>query len=742
MHANGHLLRFPLSNHLVHLNKSIGVPKFVKEQPLVDLTSLRPRKEIEDTPLNIDRFLLEEDHSLDNVDILGPWPKVNDTTLDESQLIALRRIMTKKLAVVQGPPGTGKTYVSLSALFVMLDNLQPGDPPIIVAAQTNHALDQLLKLIAPVEPKFLRLGGRTSEDNVVVKERTLYEIRSKTPTGGGTFRGNYKNAKSGLDASSLEIQLDIQKALTQGDDEAKTFLEWKVITQDQFDSLYDDDWISAQDPELPPGAIALWLGREQLAIPPRCPPVNLAFGDEEDLEFEALEEAEVEIGKKDDDDIDILSGKWFPFRELYTGVASLGYSDKRLQKLLESKSNLWEVSPMIRGEVYRYLKRQLKAKMLEIFRGHMADYHQHARRVKTARWESDALLIKRSRIKLIGCTTTGLSKYRGLLASLQPRTMLIEEAAETLEGTILAGMFASLQQLILVGDHQQLRAHCNVTALEGAPYNLAVSMFERLVSNGIEYTMLNKQRRMISEIRELLDPFYPNLQDHSSVLDRVKIRKPVPGMGGRDSYFFHHQWPESRDDFLSRFNVHEADMVIAFFTYVVLNGIEPSHITILTFYNGQRKVILQKLRRQPELAQYGSKFNVFTVDSYQGEENDVILLSLVRSNIHHNIGFLENKNRAVVSLSRARRGMYIFGNSINLLAANAQSFKLWSTITDRLRLQKHLDVNSGLPIVCQNHHTETVIHEPSDWEKLSGGCRVKCDGQLPCGHLCVYMCHP
>ena len=694
-------------------------------------------------PIDIDHFLLEEEkNALENVDILSQWPKVSGTTLDESQMTAVRRIMTKKLAIVQGPPGTGKTFVSISALSVMLDNLHPGDPPIIVAAQTNHALDQLLKLIAPVEPNFLRLGGRTLEENVVVKERTLYEVRRKTQIRGGTFRSRYKNAKSALEAASLEIQLDIEKALRQGNDEARVLLEWKIITQDQYDSLHDEDWVSAQDPELPQGVIALWLGCEQLAAPPRCPPINLGFGEEEDLEFEALEEAEVETGKKDDDDIDMLSGKWYPFRELYTGLTSPGYSEKKLQKLLESKSNLWGVSPMIRGEVYRYLKRQLKAKVLEVFRGHLMDYQRGVRNVKIARWEADAALIERSGIKLIGCTTTGLSKYRGLLASLQPRTMLIEEAAETLEGTVLAAMFNSLQQLILVGDHQQLQAHCNVTALVETPYNLAVSMFERLVNNGIEYTMLNKQRRMISEVRELLDPFYPNLQDHSSVLDRVKNRKPVPGMGGRDSYFFHHQWPESRDDFLSRFNVHEADMVAAFFTYLVLNGIEPSQITVLTFYSGQRKVVLQKLRGQPEVAQYGLKFNVFTVDSYQGEENDIILLSLVRSNLHHNIGFLENKNRAVVSLSRARRGLYIFGNSVNLLAANTQSFKLWSTITDRLRLQKRLDINTGLPIVCKNHQTETTIHEPVDWVRLAGGCRVKCDGQLPCGHPCVYKCHP
>ena len=58
-----------------------------------------------------------------------------------------------------------------------------------------------------------------------------------------------------------------------------------------------------------------------------------------------------------------------------------------------------------------------------------------------------------------------------------------------------------------------------------------------------------------------------------------------------------------------------------------------------------------------------SNVKVTTVDNYQGEENDIILLSLVRSNHHNNIGFLKASNRVCVALSRARQGFYIFGNS-------------------------------------------------------------------------------
>jgi helicase required for RNAi-mediated heterochromatin assembly 1 len=195
-------------------------------------------------------------------------------------------------------------------------------------------------------------------------------------------------------------------------------------------------------------------------------------------------------------------------------------------------------------------------------------------------------LIRHLQTKVIGCTTTGLAKYRGLLSALRPRTLLIEEAAETLEGKVIGGMMESVEHLILVGDHQQLQASCTIRALETAPYHMNISMFERLINNSIRYVMLNKQRRMIPDVRKLLcinpRPFYRSLQDHESVLDRVHNRPPVPGMGGLDTYFFHHTWPEATSADCSRYNMSEAAMIARFFYYLCLNGVDPSKITVLT----------------------------------------------------------------------------------------------------------------------------------------------------------------
>jgi hypothetical protein len=140
-------------------------------------------------------------------------------------------------------------------------------------------------------------------------------------------------------------------------------------------------------------------------------------------------------------------------------------------------------------------------------------------------------------------------------------------------------------------------------------------------------------------------------------------------------------------------------------------------------------------------------FNVFTVDSFQGEENDVILLSLVRSNEHLGIGFLDNKNRLVVALSRARRGLYIFGNAITLSASEANETvgmgrdPLWDPLIQHLKSKGQFKFDAGFPVTCLRHGETIYIYEPQQWDVHAGGCNTPCGAVLPCGHLCPYNCH-
>ncbi|TVY75609.1 Helicase required for RNAi-mediated heterochromatin assembly [Lachnellula suecica] len=735
---------FSLANHIVDLNSNIEAPEYVKAHSVYDLSPLLPPEETSKETSN--GATLEE--SLQNVDILHEIPDIPESGMDPSQLLAFRNMMNQKIAIIQGPPGTGKTFVSVAALKVMLANLQPGDPPIIVAAQTNHALDQLLNHVLKFEPEILRLGGRCDKSNVAILKRTLYELKRANVNKVTNMFVGLKAGRVLMDEHVNSITEVLQPLLTHRMVTPETFLEWGVISQAHYDSLSEEGWAGEESTKDLVG-LEGWLPPDQLVPIVRTPPNDTTLEMEEgEIEQEIISALDQETrGQESEVDKDGLTGIYVPFGRTHTGRYS-GIPDDDMNKLLRKHKDLHGVPVGKRGDLYRWLLKRLGEKMRRKMKNKLGAYNHACDKVRLTKWSLNAHFIRESGIKLIGCTTTGLSKYRGLIAAVQPRALLIEEAAETKEGTIIAGMIETLQHLILVGDHQQLQANCNVRALEEAPYHMNISMFERLVNNSIGYVMLNKQRRMIPSIRKLLTieprPFYQNLTDHKSVLDPAN-RPSIPGMGGRNVWFFHHNWPEGRNPDSSRYNLDEAQFIAGAFKHLVLNGTEASKITVLTFYNGQRKRIVQELKSTPGLEGVGY-FNVFTVDSYQGEENDVILLSLVRSNEQLGIGFLDNKNRLVVALSRARRGFYMFGNAITMTAAEETEHflghdPLWDPLIQHLKRQRQFKFDSGFPVTCQRHGKTIEIMEPEDWKLHAGGCDAMCNEVLPCGHLCPLRCH-
>lgn len=128
--------------------------------------------------------------------------------------------------------------------------------------------------------------------------------------------------------------------------------------------------------------------------------------------------------------------------------------------------------------------------------------------------------------------------------------------------------------------------------------------------------------------------------------------------------------------------------------------------------------------------------------------NDIVLLSLVRSNKKHSIGFLSNENRACVALSRAKRGFYLFGDA-ELLACQS---RVWGEIVNimvetkvpRFKSEDSQERRIGycLPLQCTNHQRKVWMEYIDDWEAIHGGCDIKCKATLACGHPCPYRCHP
>ena len=190
---------------------------------------------------------------------------------------------------------------------------------------------------------------------------------------------------------------------------------------------------------------------------------------------------------------------------------------------------------------------------------------------------------------IVGMTTTGAANLQAVIKALGPKIIIIEEAAEVLEAHVLANLSQQTQHVIMIGDHMQLRPKTelyHLTVESKKNYNLDLSMFERLVKDfKFQPYTLSHQRRMRPCISALIGNIYPQLQDHAKVLEYPDVRGTEANV-----FFFDHNHPEDgekNDESSSKVNEFEANMVVKFARYLLLQGYGPGEITILTPYLGQ-----------------------------------------------------------------------------------------------------------------------------------------------------------
>ena len=385
--------------------------------------------------------------------------------------------------------------------------------------------------------------------------------------------------------------------------------------------------------------------------------------------------------------------------------------------------NIWNLSHSDRLRLYLFWVESYRERCrLEIRRGEQ-EYEQLCEQLEVLRFEEEEEVIRRATV--VGMTTTGAARYHKLLQRVAPRIVVIEEAAEVMEAHIITSLSRNTMHAILIGDHKQLRPKATVYEL-AQKYNLEVSLFERMVTNNMECKRLSIQHRMRPEIAALTKRIYDHeIIDHDSVCHLEDIAGVCHNV-----FFIDHCEPEHVVEGLQSYaNDREAEFLVALCKYLLCQGYRKEQITILTMYIGQL-LLLQKQMPQEEFE--GVK--VCAVDNFQGEENDIILLSLVRSNSLGRIGFLSESNRICVALSRARQGFYCIGN-FNLLKNQS---KLWSEICVDLKVKD--GIADSLPLVCKTHNNVTSVKTASDFNPL-GGCNKPCGFRLPCGHACDKNCH-
>lgn len=114
-----------------------------------------------------------------------------------------------------------------------------------------------------------------------------------------------------------------------------------------------------------------------------------------------------------------------------------------------------------------------------------------------------------------------------------------------------------------------------------------------------------------------------------------------------------------------------------------------------------------------------------SIDNYQGEESDIVVASLTRSNPDHEIGFMCSPERLNVLLSRARNGLIMIGN-IQTFTKARRGGQLWTKLVELLRMNG--SIYAGLPVVCDRHPARlSILRTPTDFEYFcsEGGCDLQ-----------------
>ncbi|KAG9842726.1 hypothetical protein KCU98_g8248, partial [Aureobasidium melanogenum] len=569
------------------------------------------------------------------------------SSLDDTQASALLSSLSRSFALIQGPPGTGKSYTGVALMKTLVSNKKAAAlGPILVVIFTNHALDQSLKhLLDHCITQIIRLGSNSRSERMA-------------------------------DINLRKVAATVERTKAQNSEYGKTRGQM-------------DDEIMAITHHLHSLSRATQNVREYLA------------------QNHPNYHAQIYGAGRDADGWE---------------------EDNRTLQTITRVANVNELSNNERRLLHDYWLGMAQKRILDAINNRAKTFKTLKLRLDAIKNETDLRVLNQANV--IGVTTSGLARNLELLRKLPSKILLCEEAGEVLESHLLTALLPSVEHAILIGDHLQLRPHVQYYNLSqesarGQQHALDTSLFERLVTatDGgarLPFSRLDTQRRMHPDIAELVrTTLYPTLSNAPSTLEHAQ----VVGLKKR-LFWLDHQQPETQSDLqsTSHTNDYEVEMTTALVSHLIKQGVhKPGAIAVLTPYVGQLKKLQLRMQNAFEVVlddrdikvlkdggledsglddaaqsrappapgvqkgSMASAVRIATVDNFQGEEADVVVISLVRSNDQQKCGFLRTSNRINVLLSRAKNGMYIIGNS-----NTTQHIPMWMEVLQLLQMNGNI----------------------------------------------------
>ncbi|MGZ4089166.1 MAG: AAA domain-containing protein [Bacteroidia bacterium] len=271
------------------------------------------------------------------------------------------------------------------------------------------------------------------------------------------------------------------------------------------------------------------------------------------------------------------------------------------------------------------------------------------------------------------CCTPVTSTHKALTKK-RFNTLFFDEASQALEPMVWIPLL-KCKRIILSGDHFQLPPV--VKSLKADKEGLGITMLDRCIKFENAVSLLNRQYRMNSPIMAFSNQYFYNneLEADSSVKDSALtteednsfFNKPIEFIDTAGCSFDEEQNPET----LSSFNVNEGNLLLKHLQELInwhsaLDYTTSVDVGIISPYKEQVSWLKENIGSFEINPAKISELRIKTIDGFQGEECDIIYISLVRSNADQQIGFLSDLRRMNVAITRAKKKLVVIGDSATI----------------------------------------------------------------------------
>jgi superfamily I DNA and/or RNA helicase len=271
-----------------------------------------------------------------------------------------------------------------------------------------------------------------------------------------------------------------------------------------------------------------------------------------------------------------------------------------------------------------------------------------------------------SKAEVVTATLVGANHYT--VKNLQYDLVVIDEAAQALEPACWVVLLKA-PKVVMAGDHQQLPP--TLKSAGAAAKVLSTTLMEKLITLYPEaVVMLQEQYRMHDTIMSFSSEKFYNkqLQAHASVAAHLLFAgdQPLVYIDTAGCGF------EEKREGTNLSNPEEAALLVKYLSDFLIQSREQAAddsfgtVAVVSPYKHQVELLKEYISATPGLQTFLNAIAVNTIDSFQGQERDVVCISLVRSNAENSIGFLSEIRRMNVAMTRARKKLIVIGDSATL----------------------------------------------------------------------------